>query len=106
MLTKENFKDKWARPKLHGKDKSARDGNTVTDAPEPTTAGDTMETDMDVMDDSVEDTEITQDEGPRGGIHCMTHSTRPKKIPIYGFQHRGIGVVKSKQKAYDRSQKK
>lgn len=106
MLTKENFKDKWVRSKFNEKDKSTRDGNIATDMPEPNTAGDIMETDMDIMDDSIQGTEITQDEGQRGGIHCTSRSTRPQKIPIYGFQYRGIGIVKAKQKGYDRGQKK
>ena len=104
MLTKENFQDTWGRqkpePKRNGTD------NMVVDSPMTdtyTTPNETVEVEMAGTETGLDEaTSVESDEPstPTALAYDLELNSytwrRDRKLPIFPFQRRGIGAIKSK----------
>jgi len=102
MLTRENFKDTWARPKPEEKGKTEGEAMGVDMSPESrrrTKHQEDHDTEMGntpvagIVEDSVDDRtmEIEGKEETRNG---RLQSRASLKMPVFAFQRRGIGAAK------------
>jgi hypothetical protein len=104
MLTRENFKDTWARPKLEDNKRREGEGMDVDVSPvkgsnmkhrenHDAEMGDAQMTDM--VEGSVDERtmEVERKEEIRNG---NLKSQTSMKMPIFKFQRHGIGAVNSK----------
>jgi hypothetical protein len=101
MLTRENFKDTWARPKPEDKRKSGKaDGEEMSVDVPPMNSGSKHNEDNDaemggVVDNSLDERTMEIEKGEVRNQKSKSDMTR--KMPVFAFQRRGIGAVKSKQ---------
>lgn len=121
MLTRENFKDTWGRLKDGGKgiEKEKKEEDMVVDG----SIGDGGDVEMEgvgngaheeeIMKDTIEENVMREDNGKiiNGNTKDFimkdgNRRTSTTKMPIFGFQHRGIGAVKSKRQYQKPKQKK
>jgi hypothetical protein len=98
MLTRENFKDTWARTKPEEKKKGVgkTDGDEMRVDMPPMNGSlkqneDRHDTGMGGVDETTTAVEKTAEEGRNGKSKLETRM----KMPIFAFQRRGIGAVKS-----------
>ena len=85
MLTRENFKDTWARPKEDGKNAPVE--NMVVD-------GATNEDSTEIKMEGIVEGKGTKSDNAR--------TWTPLKMPIFRFQHRGIGAIKGGKRQYQK----
>jgi hypothetical protein len=104
MLTRENFKDTWARPKPEDKKKAGKANGEEMSVDVPPMKGRSKHNEYShdaemggVVENSVD--EGTMEVEKKGeGMNRKVKSDMARKMPVFAFQRRGIGAVKSKQK--------
>jgi hypothetical protein len=111
MLTRENFKDTWARPKPEDKRKAGKaDGEEMSvDVPPMNSSSKHNEDSHDaemggVVENSVDEGTMEVEKGE--GRNRKVKSDMARKMPVFAFQRRGIGAVKSKQKPKPKNKSK
>ena len=103
MLTRENFKDTWARPKPDEKKKAGKtDGDEMSvDIPPKNKSWkkneDTHDTEMGgVVESAVDERTTVIEKKAEEGRNGKSKSETWRKMPVFAFQRRGIGAVKPK----------
>ena len=101
MLTRENFKDTWGRPKPEDKKKSGKEiGEEMSVDVAPLNGSrkkeDVRDAEMGgVVENSVDNG--TMEVEKKGDVrNSKSKSEISRKMPVFAFQRRGIGAVKSK----------
>jgi len=98
MLTKENFKNTWAKPKTEKRTKPAGDKMVVETIRESETTGAAGEIKMEGMVEETKDEDLVHENVRDTTKSWNPRLWQPKQMPIFAFQRHGIGVVKSKAK--------
>ena len=103
MLTRENFKDTWARPKPEDKTRAGKaDGEDMNVDVLPMNSSskqneDSQDAEMGgVMENSVDEGTMDVEKKKGEGRDRKSKSDMARKMPVFAFQRRGIGAVKSK----------
>jgi len=94
MLTKENFKDTWARPKFNEKYESTRHERMPLDGRAAAKMESASKIEMNIVDESAKDLDTEMDEAQDGKKSGNLRSWEPLRLPAFSFQRDGIGVVK------------
>ena len=106
MLTRENFKNTWGRPKTDSKSASVSkdEEKMVVDTTFPRT--NVVEMEMEGVVKTPLERDNKKDDSKTNENYGNTRTKIPRKMPVFGFQHRGIGAVKSKGQDQKQKQKK
>lgn len=107
MLTKEIFKNTWARPKIDNrKSKAKGEEKMIVDVEEGNDEKQLTEMEMEsVIKIPPLEEKVKKVASKSNGIHNNNMRTwTPLKLPIFGFQYHGIGAVKGKRQHYKSKQ--
>jgi hypothetical protein len=95
MLTRENFKDTWARPKPEDKKKVGKADGEEMSVDVPPKYNEDNDAEMGgVVENSVDEGTMEVETGK--ARNRKVKSDMARKMPVFAFQRRGIGAVKSK----------
>jgi hypothetical protein len=106
MLTRENFKNTWGRPKMDSKSASVPKDEEKMVVDTTATTENVAEMAMEGVVKTPLEQDTKKDDNKNNESYGNTRIRIPRKMPIFGFQHRGIGAVKSKRQDQKPKQKK